>query len=78
MSEDSHYVQCRGQEPGRIPPDPPSSQVFKYGDLTARGTAGGLAGVKLDAAQRLTAMAAKAASMVRNLMVLFHTCSEAE
>ena len=71
MSEGGCYVQCRGQEPGRIAPDPPSSQEFKYGDLTARGTAGGLAGVKLDAAAPgLAAMAAKAASIVRNLMVL--------
>jgi hypothetical protein len=47
---------------------------LRYGDLTARGTAGGFVGIKLDvAAPRLAAVAAiaaKAANMVRNPMVL--------
>jgi hypothetical protein len=45
------YVQWRGQAPGRThPDDPPWSQAFRYGDLTAKGTAGGLVGVKTEAA----------------------------
>jgi hypothetical protein len=48
-------------------PDPPSSQAFKYGDLTARGTAGGLAGVKFGAAApRLAAIAASVINVVRD------------
>ena len=37
------YVQKWGNVPGREPP--PSSQVLRYGDFTARGNDGGLAGV---------------------------------
>lgn len=40
------YAQNCGQCPARDPPEVPYSQVLRYGDLTAKGHAGGLAGLK--------------------------------
>ena len=46
------HVQNLGHDPGSKPPESPWSQTLRYGDLTARGMAGGLAGVKDEDAAR--------------------------
>lgn len=46
------YFQKAGHSPGKYPPFPPllpaASHVLRYGDFTARGTAGGRAGLNVD------------------------------
>jgi hypothetical protein len=46
------HFQKTGHSPGRYPPFPPLlpafSHVLRYGDFTARGIAGGRAGLKVD------------------------------
>lgn len=54
-----------------MPPSLPAfSQLFRYGDFTARGIAGGLAGENVDAALAVWAASPKrAAAMEVNLMM---------
>lgn len=65
------YAQNVGQCPAREPAEDPSNQVLRYGDLTARGQAGGLAGLNSIACDRPPKKAAAvAANCAARILVL--------
>ena len=69
------HVQNTGHWPARYPPLPPFlpafSHVLRYGDLTARGIAGGRAGEKLEVAPATAAMTTAVAAAIKGDLIVY-------